>query len=162
MVSLAYEPLNLGGRSFRLLRLFSGDEPQINCEIFEAWLHGDGTIPFEALSYAWGRLDTPHAIKRNIKRLAITTNLYNALLIIRVENEDRILRVDAICINQKDEIERGHQVASMSDIYSRAQQVIFWLGHATPEINIVMGALKRLERRCRKESCSNWLLSDER
>jgi hypothetical protein len=162
MGSFNYEPLDLSEQSFRLLRLYGGDESHIKCEIFEAWLHGDGTIPFEALSYAWGSLDTPHTIELNGKRLAITTNLYNALHNIRVEDEDRILWVDAICINQKDERERGHQVAQMSDIYSRAEQVIFWLGHATPEINIVMSALKRLERRCQKEPCSNWLLSDER
>jgi len=72
-----------------------------------------------------GSLDKPHAIKLNGKRLAITENLYIALRNIRIEDEDRILWVDAICIDQKNERERGHQVQQMGDIFSRAEQVIF-------------------------------------
>lgn len=156
-----YDPLDLEARSFRLLRLFGGSEQQIECEIFETWLYGDGAIPFETLSYIWGNLDTPHVVKLNGKRLAITENLYIALRNLRVKEEDRILWVDAICIDQKNEKERGHQVHQMGDIFSRAEQVVFWLGHATSNINLVLTALKRLERRSHKESCSSWLLSDK-
>jgi len=48
-----YNPLDLEGRTFRLLRLLEGNEQQIECEIFEAWLHDNDMIPFEALSYVW-------------------------------------------------------------------------------------------------------------
>lgn len=36
--------------------------------------------------------------------------------------------IDAICINQENESERNHQVAQMSNIYSKAKRVIIWLG----------------------------------
>lgn len=36
--------------------------------------------------------------------------------------------LDAICINQEDDLERGHQVNFMGDIYSQAASVIAWLG----------------------------------
>ena len=38
------------------------------------------------------------------------------------------LWVDAICVDQKDQDERSTQVALMSDIYSKAESVIVWLG----------------------------------
>lgn len=43
-----------------------------------------------------------------------------------------LLRVDAICINQEDNIERNQQVAQMSHIYSIAVEVIVWLGDESP------------------------------
>lgn len=36
--------------------------------------------------------------------------------------------VDAICINQKDDIEKLHQIDLMRDVYSSAREVIMWLG----------------------------------
>ena len=46
-----YEPIDLEGPSFRLLRLFKGREFSIKCELFQAWLYGDSAISYEALSY---------------------------------------------------------------------------------------------------------------
>ena len=40
----------------------------------------------------------------------------------------RPMWIDAISINQEDTLERNSQVAIMSDIYSRAESVIVWLG----------------------------------
>jgi hypothetical protein len=36
--------------------------------------------------------------------------------------------VDAICINQTDDLEKEHQIDLMRDIYSSAREVIMWLG----------------------------------
>ena len=38
-----------------------------------------------------------------------------------------MLWADAVCINQKDNIEKGHQVAMMNEIYKRTGQVLIWL-----------------------------------
>lgn len=162
MSAFGYDPLDLGGRSFRLLRLFGGDGLQIGCEIFEAWLEGADAIPFEALSYAWGDLATPHTIELNGKLFSITENLHIALQNIRLAHQDRLLWVDAVCIDQTNHSERGHQVGHMGDIYSQAEQVIFWLGDATSNVKFVMTALEQLDRKCQKEAYSSWSLSDER
>ena len=42
--------------------------------------------------------------------------------------------IDAICINQDDMLERGHQVGFMRDIYSTADFVMAWLGRGDPAI----------------------------
>ena len=39
-----------------------------------------------------------------------------------------VLWVEAICINQKDNNEKAHQVAMMREIYSSCQKMIIWLG----------------------------------
>ena len=38
------------------------------------------------------------------------------------------IQADQICINQEDILEKEHQVAKMSDIFSKAGQVLVWLG----------------------------------
>lgn len=161
MQKFHYAPLDLQTRSFRLLRLLSGsDNEEIECEIFEAVFQDEDLIPYEALSYAWGSPDTPHRIKLNQKYLAITENLHVALHHLRSEVEDRIMWIDAICIDQGNALERGHQVKQMGSIYSRAEQVIFWLGPAARDTDFTMSALKRVERLSQEKSSSSWLLSD--
>ncbi|KAF2174550.1 HET-domain-containing protein, partial [Zopfia rhizophila CBS 207.26] len=56
--------------------------------------------------------------------------------------------VDVRCINQDNEKERGHQVQQMGNIYSQADQVIFWLGLETLATEVLMDSLKQLQEEC--------------
>lgn len=60
-------------------------------------------------------------------RFGIGKNLYEALVHLRMIGVTRIW-IDAVCINQDDEDERGLQVQLMGDIYRKADEVISWLG----------------------------------
>jgi hypothetical protein len=62
------------------------------------------------------------------RKLNITTNLFDALKRLRLPDADRVLWVDAICINQFDLEEKNIQVPLMKDIYSKASVVLIWLG----------------------------------
>src|SRR2546421_7941835 len=128
-----YNPIDLEGRALRLRRLFKGNfEDGIQCELFDAWLHqAKGGIPYEALSYTWGSTKKIVKIWINECTMSVTENLYVALQHIRLEKSDRILWVDAICIDQDNTQERGHQVQQMRDIYREAEQVVIWLGRGT-------------------------------
>jgi hypothetical protein len=42
--------------------------------------------------------------------------------------EERVLWVDALCVDQQDYEEKGHQVKLMGSIYTRAARVVIWLG----------------------------------
>lgn len=44
-----------------------------------------------------------------------------------------MLWIDAICINQEDDDEKGQQVQSMAKIYAKASRVIVWLGEAAED-----------------------------
>ncbi len=59
----------------------------------------------------------------------VTKNLIEGLSRLRYTSEDRVLWVDAMCINQDDnDAEKATQVPLMARIYSCASQVIIWLG----------------------------------
>jgi hypothetical protein len=68
----------------------------------------------QALSYEWG-FPSPNdpTILIDSENIITWKNLYDALLHIRLPDQDRRLWIDAICINQSDVLERNHQVHLM-------------------------------------------------
>ncbi|KAM5372401.1 hypothetical protein BFJ68_g14616 [Fusarium oxysporum] len=90
---------------------------------------------FWALSYVWGARENPATILLNDQPFSITRNLYNALYQYRRHVFDgydsdakALLWVDAICINQNDQVEKSIQVPRMSEIYGQCERVLAWLG----------------------------------
>ena len=111
----------------RLLVLKRGLTPDsLECELRVVEL--EELPPYDALSYVWGDRQDLAIIKCCGRDFAIRRNLYSALNHLRSPVEDRILWVDAICINQQDLHERGEQVAFMGRIYAAARRVLVWLG----------------------------------
>ncbi|KAJ4289863.1 hypothetical protein N0V90_011196 [Kalmusia sp. IMI 367209] len=95
----------------------------------------DYVAQFDALSYCWGDPKCTHIIVCNDIDLPINGNLYQALRALRNPgHQSRYLWVDAICINQDDEIEKSHQVFHMLQIYQLANKVIAWLGAANDNL----------------------------
>ncbi|CAN9173219.1 unnamed protein product [Alternaria alternata] len=159
MEIFVYEPIDLERPAFRLLQLLRGKGPAIECMLYQAYLDGTDTIPYDALSYHWGGTDKTSTVTVNGKYLDVTENLHSALQHLRSEDIDRVLWVDAICIDQGNERERGHQVQQMCKIYSQAEEVIVWLGQATEETNILMDSLQRLEEHSSTQGHRHWDLA---
>ncbi|QYS99735.1 HET domain-containing protein [Trichoderma simmonsii] len=128
-----YSPL-LGHRHIRLLRLLpdGNENAPLHSQLFDYPMleMGDGQHMYEALSYVWGSGQRPHILHIDEKRLPITANLYEVLLRLRDKMIERILWIDAICIDQASIEERGEQIQYMAEIYSKANRVIVWLGEA--------------------------------
>ncbi|KAF2474382.1 HET-domain-containing protein [Lindgomyces ingoldianus] len=163
MARFKYKPIDLGGPSFRLIRLFKGEDGPIQCELFDAWLHdAEEIMEYEALSYTWGGTEKPYEVEINKKRMSVTDNLSLALRHLRYQHQDRILWIDAICIDQENDKERGHQVQQMASIYKRAERVIIWLGGATAETDLILRFMNRLEEERIKHACNKWKSSDKR
>ncbi|RYP62597.1 hypothetical protein DL771_009676 [Monosporascus sp. 5C6A] len=157
-----YEAFDLDRPGFRLLRLEAGIGP-IRCHVFQAYLDDENSlIPYEALSYCWGSNRLAGTVMANEKVLFITENLSEALQHLRHKDEDRILWIDAICIDQNNIRERGHQVGCMGRIYSRAHQVLVWLGYVTYELSHLISALKEFEARVPPGAWRNWSYGDPR
>ncbi|OTA86022.1 hypothetical protein M434DRAFT_51030, partial [Hypoxylon sp. CO27-5] len=95
---------------------------------------------YEAISYVWGDPLDKVDITCNGKTLAITAGLEVVLRHFRSPTEKKILWADAVCINQNDNDERGRQVRRMKDIYSKASQVLIWLGEECDDSNIGIAA----------------------
>jgi ankyrin repeat protein len=71
-----------------------------------------------------------------------------------------VLDVDRVCINQGDHKEKGHQVQQMSNIYSRAQRVVIWLGEPTIDMDVFMESMEELDTESIKYSRNSWKISD--
>lgn len=86
---------------------------------------------YRALSYESGEMSRKRPISINGKRMDVGINLWNALYRIRDDERTVVLWVDAICIDQSNNEEKSVQVPLMSFIYSRALEVLVWLGEHT-------------------------------
>ncbi|ORY11140.1 heterokaryon incompatibility protein-domain-containing protein [Clohesyomyces aquaticus] len=87
---------------------------------------------YDALSYAWGPRDLSAHITLNGESFAVSQTLFAALHQICLgqgkSGGSRKLWIDAICINQLDNVEKSHQVMLMRDIYAKANTVHAWIG----------------------------------
>lgn len=100
---------------------------------------------YEALSYVWGETSGTHTMTCSGMEIQITANLDAALRALRFADKPRTLWVDAICINQKNVVERGRQVRDMQEIYANAKQVVVWLGEAARKDALAFDSLRRLQ-----------------
>ena len=141
-----YPPLSPGPDSIRLLRLMPNKDETapIRCQLFNYSLQESGkrTHLYEALSYVWGNPKETLLISIDKYNLPVTVNLYAALSRLRDRFIERIIWVDALCINQENLKEREHQVQSMSKIYGQASRVIVWLGKAANDSDRVLEEIR--------------------
>ena len=119
--------LDLEQNEIRVLTLHAGLWPDpVRCSLRTARLEDNPY--YEALSYAWGDPAIRLPIFLDGSVCHVTANLAAALRRLRHLNRDRQLWVDALCINQSDDVEKSHQVNLMSVIYSATAEGLLWLG----------------------------------
>lgn len=128
-----YNPLEPGSVRLLLLRKNSYLLPSmIEAELVHVWMK-EGLWPlelcdYEAVSYRWGSSERVHSILINGCLFAVTESAFDILLSLRSTFRDRVLWIDAICINQEDHNEKSQQVELMRDIYQNASRVIVYPG----------------------------------
>lgn len=155
-----------GSKWLRLLRIlsFDGEEAVCSLEAFDM----DRLPEYDCLSYTWGDpmsrgLYPPGALQDELSTscdkqvrhadgsiIRVTENLVQAMKRLTElgyssaldSPTPHYLWIDAICINQGDNCEKSSQVAMMDFIYSRAENVVVWLGE---EDFHTAGALKVME-----------------
>lgn len=143
MTKYQYLDLAVKQSDFRLLLLKLGKwGSDIMCELQHECLAS--AQPYEALSYVWGDPSDTRVIWLNGHPHYVTRNLYSALQHLRLEDQDRVLWVDALCINQEDLVERSLQVRSMNLIYGKAAQVVSWLGDSDQDSDEGLELIKEL------------------
>ena len=144
-----YPQLSKDTRRIRTLTILpSADQSAIvECTLAERDLDDEET-EYDALSYCWGDPEVTTPIIVNGRKMEVTTNLEDALRQLRCNSipNPMILWADAVCINQDDKEERGHQVKFMGDIYSKASTVHAWLGHGGHLEKRGLAAFERLSR----------------
>jgi hypothetical protein len=137
-IPYSYSSLPPGHDSTRLLRLMPNKDETavIKCQLFDYTLEsGKQTHLYEALSYVWGDTNKTVPIFIDEHSFNVTENLHKALLRLRNHSIERIIWVDAVCINQADNQEKEHQIQRMAKIYGQANRVIVWLGEIAESID---------------------------
>ncbi|KAJ2983498.1 hypothetical protein NQ176_g657 [Zarea fungicola] len=122
--------------SIRVVALLPGaiTDP-IRCEIQSHDMQS--VLSYEALSYAWGDPANATQITINGCLFQVTVNLECALRYLRKSQSSRSLWIDAICINQQDDVEKALQVQDMANIFKRSSRVLIWLGEEIdPKIHL--------------------------
>lgn len=147
MAQFEFRDLELDRQQIRLFHLQPGEfHDPISGMLSIAYLE-DGP-KYEALSYVWGDPNVCMNISLDGHDVPVTTNLWAALRRcksqavvipsyplmltmydpVRGPCEERVLWIDALCINQANNIEKTHQVELMTEIYKSTWRGIVWLG----------------------------------
>ncbi|KAK8877497.1 HET-domain-containing protein [Apiospora arundinis] len=127
-------------RQIRVLKILlqaTGDS--LDCEFDVVDFNGTSATSYFALSYTWGgatgadEVRDIHIIDGTTKQrvpFCVRRNVWDFLAssVVRKDLGGRPVYIDAICINQLDNDEKGHQIQLMQSVYSQALKVIIWLG----------------------------------
>lgn len=133
-----YSPIDRESDEIRLIILHPSSirEAEISCSLVRTSL--STTPQFEALSYEWGEKGGDQWILVNDLIVPIQKNLLQALHHVRLRDRERLLWIDALCINQLDKLEKNHQVKRMSQIYMTAWRTLIWLGPESQDSNLAL------------------------
>jgi hypothetical protein len=146
-----YQPLNETQKQVRLLRIQPAtqhDDP-VHCTLSTVLLGGneapDSETQYEALSYVWGTQKHEGSVYIGKQPRMVTVNLYQALQHLRYTSSERVMWIDALCIDQTNFSERTHQLQTMRMIFEQAARTIIWLGPAVEQhFPVAMRWLERL------------------
>jgi hypothetical protein len=145
-----YQPIDAAGE-IRILVLLPAHEfsDRLLTTTFVRRIVGYGSDPYVCVSYSWGTLHKYVMLRCNHQYIQVTTHVDTMLRYLRSATKPVYLWIDAVCINQADEREKAVQVQSMGRIYSRASEVLVWLGEATDtdQIEGVCESLQEIARR---------------
>lgn len=87
-----------------------------------------------------------HPIVCNDSLVYVRLNLFEALRHWEKRRGPEHIWIDALCINQADHTEKGNQVQLMGQIYSKAEDVLVWLGPSGYENQLVRQLLNDFEQ----------------
>lgn len=128
MQPFEHSALDLETRSIRLIEICAETSAKapIACEVRHASIESS----YICLSYVWGAEDLGECITLNGKSFRVRKNLVDFLHWARRSKrlQSSCLWIDALCIDQSNVREKTRQVQQMGLIFSRAQEVIAWLG----------------------------------
>ena len=122
-----YSDLPDAANHIRLLRVLRAEDGQtVQCDR-SVWPK-ETAPPYNAVSYTWGDPASTTVINMNGKQKTVRTNCEYVLRQAYWCDPSAYIWIDALCINQQNNAEKGPQVAMMGDIYKHADQVLAGVG----------------------------------
>ncbi|PPJ61083.1 hypothetical protein CBER1_07402 [Cercospora berteroae] len=121
-------------KEIRLLCLLPGKGVQpLCCRIKHTALEVKrGQEKYETVSYCWGQNPGRTYISIDGVPVQVTESSSRVLQRLRHPTHERTVWIDAICIDQSNNEEKGSQVSFMSDIYRKGSTNVVWLGDCAP------------------------------
>lgn len=107
---------------------------------------------YETISYVWGDETLRGSVYMCGQTLDVPASAEHALRRMRHTNTIRLLWIDAVCINQSDEIERSDQVAMMNTIYGNGQRNLIWLGEDCGTTEAALTDIRKLVEEMKMET----------
>lgn len=125
MAAYEYRSLKKGEIRIFILSPFIGPH-RIECTLEHVLLSDQPD--FETLSYYWGRNSNYQSVHCEGGTLDVTESLYRILIYLaHRRREKRRLWIDAVCIDQENNEEKGTQIQLMGKIYAQSRQTVVWL-----------------------------------
>jgi hypothetical protein len=145
-----YSQLDRHRKEVRLLLLAPGSgNNTLECKLKHAFIDQSPPPLYETISYVCGDPQTKSVIKLHDTEIHILASCEAALRRMRLSTTERVLWIDAICINQEDTDERSHQVGMMYAIYTNTFRNLIWLGeddgHTAKAISSIRKILDDIE-----------------
>ncbi|KAK5988410.1 Protein NO VEIN-like protein [Cladobotryum mycophilum] len=138
-----YRPLAF--EEIRLMELLPGsDEDELRGKVHHYNITASDLPAYHSLSYVWGLATAGmggHSLKTDDGIIEITPSLDLALRRLRAPGQSTWLWVDAVCINQKDNLEKKIQIHLMYHIFRLAKETIIWLGTEENDSDVVIKVL---------------------
>lgn len=128
-ISAVYEPPDSASNQLRLLVVEPGrDNDPVCCSLFIDSLDAELRTAYETGSYCCGDATQESRISVKGKQVYVPFTSQMAIERMRFFHRERILWIDAICIDQSNMGERSHQVAMMGWIYRKGDANLIYLG----------------------------------
>ncbi|KAK3644922.1 hypothetical protein LTR56_009309 [Elasticomyces elasticus] len=131
-----YQALEIDAPYIRLMTILPDEaESPIRITLRHANLADEQRPSYETVSYVWGDPTrsaclkvSGHGVGPRYRCLYVPASTAAVLNRIRMPDQKRTVWQDAVCINEDDLVERGHQVSLMGKIYSGSMGNIVYLG----------------------------------
>jgi hypothetical protein len=148
-----YKPLTRPSDQTRVLRLLPGPPGStIRAQLLTLDFDTTRSTHYEAVSYVWGRFTGTKDIEIGGHICIVPASSEDVLQAVRYRDTERLIWIDAICINQTDQTEKQHQVAIMGKIYQEAERTVFWLGDADEHTELAFKTMISIHDQARDNS----------
>ena len=122
-----YTPLPDARTHIRLIKVLEAQQAEtVHFQV--AYVRIVDAPEYIAISYTWGDPDSATIVKANELTMRVRSNCEYVLRQAFNFDPNRFYWIDAICIDQSDDAEKGKQVAMMGDIFYASQLVLSCLG----------------------------------